>query len=125
MKSRFEAVNGYFNGWVSGNKEQILATLADTIYIEECYGPCYRGKEQVAVWLERWFAKGTVDSWVITDEWFAEVEQTYFCKWAFTCTYKGNTDSFSGVSKVTFADNKIATLEEFQSTLTHKYPFGE
>lgn len=125
MKSRFDGVNDYFSGWVDGDKERILDALTNDVYIEECYGPCYRGKEQVSVWLERWFSKGRVDKWIITDEWFAEAEQTYFCKWEFTCTYKGETDSFSGMGKVTFDGDKIASLEEFQSTLTHKYPFGE
>ncbi|MBC2173265.1 nuclear transport factor 2 family protein [Listeria booriae] len=118
-----QLVEAYFNGWISQNKQQILDTLSEDIYVEECYGPCYSGKKQITTWLDNWFKQGEVLLWNITEEWFDQKKDTYMCKWQFECLYKEEKGRFDGMSIITFANNQIKTIEEFQTTAKHEYPY--
>src|SRR6516165_10255986 len=40
----------YMEGWITGNREQILSTLDPACLVIECYGPTYRAK--------RWLVDG-------------------------------------------------------------------
>ncbi|WP_160115326.1 hypothetical protein [Listeria booriae] len=45
------------------------------------------------------------------------------CKWQFECLYKEEKGRFDGMSIIIFANNQIKTIEEFQTTAKHEYPY--
>jgi hypothetical protein len=51
-----QLILSYIEGWIAGNREQILSTLGPACLVIESYGPTYRGKEMVGRWIDSWFA---------------------------------------------------------------------
>ena len=105
----------YIEGWVAGNRAQILSTLDPACLIIESYGSTYRGKEMVGRWVDSWFAPGNrVNRWEITS--FYTGDEACFFEWIFECTYAGHRSSFEGASVARLSQGKILFLREYAMT---------
>lgn len=119
-----EIIRKYFQCWLDKDVEIIKEIFSDNIIYSECYGPVYKGIEQVIRWFEDWNCKGTVLQWDIKR--VIASESTAIVEWYFQCDYDGNIDGFDGVTIAEFdADRKISNLKEFQSKAEHYYPYGK
>ena len=105
----------YMEGWITGNREQILSTLDPACLVIECYGPTYRGKAMVGRWIDSWFAPGNrVNRWEVTS--FYTADEACFFEWLFACTYEGSQSSFEGASLARVRQGKILFLREYAMT---------
>ncbi|HLG76322.1 MAG TPA: nuclear transport factor 2 family protein [Ktedonobacteraceae bacterium] len=112
----------YIEGWIAGNREQILSTLDPACLVIESYGPTYRGKEMVGRWIDSWFVPGnSVNSWEITS--FYSADEACFFEWIFECTYAGNRNSFGEASIARLSQGKIVFLREYATTAP-RYEWG-
>ncbi len=101
----------YIEGWIAGDREQILSTLDSACLVIESYGPTYRGKEMVGRWIDSWFAPGNrVNHWEVTS--FSTGDEACF----FGCTYEGSRSSFEGASVARVSQGKIVFLREYAMT---------
>lgn len=94
------------------------------IVYSECYGPEYRGIEQIKRWFSAWNAVGRVLQWRI-DEMHRDGDMLV-ATWFFLCRYDGEVGGFNGVTLARFDEaNRIISLREFQSMAEHELPYGE
>lgn len=121
---REEKIKEYFAAWLAGDGgclPQVFA--ADAVY-SECYGPVYDGLPQIERWFRDWNGCGTVQAWDIKA--FLHQGDRTVVEWYFHCRYRGQEEDFDGVSLITWdADEKIRSLQEFQSKREHFYPYGK
>ena len=115
-------IRKYFECWLNKNPEPLTHIFSENITYTECYGPEYRGIDQILQWFHDWNEKGTVLRW--------DIKQIFVCgntliaEWFFQCDYCQSTDGFDGVTIAEFdADRKICNLREFQSKSEHNYPY--
>jgi len=116
-------IKNYMQGWLSQDKKLILDSIHPEAVIEECYGPRYTGLAEITLWLDKWFAKGIVETWEILDEWYDFERETYFYKWYFRCNVRGEESEFNGMSLMQMQDGLLIKLEEFQTTVEHHFPY--
>ena len=118
-----ESIKTYFEAWLSKNGTALSMIFADDVVYSECYGPEYRGLNQIQRWFSDWNLRGTVLQWDIRNT--IESGSTLCVEWYFRCEYDGNMDGFDGVSWIEFDDcGKIKALREFQSKAEHCFPYG-
>ena len=118
-----ESIKTYFEAWLSKNGTALSMIFADDVVYSECYGPEYRGLNQIQRWFSDWNLRGTVLQWDIRNA--IESGSTLCVEWYFRCEYDGNMDGFDGVSWIEFDDcGKIKALREFQSKAEHCFPYG-
>lgn len=119
-----DTVKAYFNGWLAKKADTLSDVFSDGVIYSECYGPEYRGIEQIHRWFAEWNLRGTVLQWNIKN--MLESGNSMCVEWYFECEYDGVRDGFDGVSWIEF-DNagKIIALREFQSKAEHHLPYGE
>ena len=117
-----QLILSYIEGWIAGNREQILSTLDSACVVIESYGPTYRGKEMVGRWIDSWFAPGNiVNRWEVTS--LYTVDESCFLEWIFECTYEGSRSSFEGASLAQVRQGKIISLREYAMTAP-RYEWG-
>ena len=108
-------LENYVEGWKSGRVDAVLETLADDCVITECYGPIYRGRDQVQRWMRTWFAEGgRVLQWDIIS--FVGGRESAAVEWIFRCWWQEREFSLDGASVVRFFDGKIEALREYATT---------
>ncbi len=118
-----KSIKTYFEAWLSKNGTALSMIFADDVVYSECYGPEYRGLNQIHRWFSDWNLRGTVLQWDIRN--VIESGSTLCVEWYFRCEYDGNVDGFDGVSWIEFDDcGKIKALREFQSKAEHCFPYG-
>lgn len=119
-----EIIRAYFQAWVDADGSRLREFFAENIVYSECYGPEYRGIDQILRWFADWQPHGRVLEWKIKR--ILRQGNAYAVEWFFRCRYNGETDGFDGVSLIEFnEDGKIAVLKEFQSKAEHIFPYGE
>lgn len=118
-----EIIRRYFQCWLDKDINTITDIFSgDSIY-SECYGPVYKGIEQIMNWFADWNRKGTVLQWDIKQ--VIVSGSTAIAEWYFKCDYEGTVDGFDGVTIAEFdSDMKICNLKEFQSKAEHYYPYA-
>lgn len=122
MKYR-EIVKTYFAAWLSKEADVLPVVFANDIVYSECYGPEYRGLNQIQRWFADWNSRGTVLQWDIKN--MIEAGHIACVEWYFRCEYDGVIDGFDGISWIEFDDQgKIGALREFQSKAEHCFPYG-
>jgi hypothetical protein len=110
-----QLILNYVEGWIAGNREQILSTVDPACVVIESYGPTYRGKEMVGRWIDSWFVPGNiVNRWDVTS--FYTVDEACFFEWIFECTYLGELHNFEGASLARLSQGKIISLREYAMT---------
>lgn len=119
-----DVIKAYFAAWLSKDGAPLASIFAERAVYSECYGPEYRGIDQIQRWFADWNQRGTVLQWDIKN--VMESGNTSCVEWYFRCEYDGNTDGFDGVSWVEFDDDgRIRALREFQSKAEHCFPYGQ
>lgn len=118
-----EIIKAYFAAWLSKDAAVLPVVFADDVVYSECYGPEYRGLDQIKHWFADWNQRGTVLQWDIKN--MIESGKTLCVEWYFRCEYDGNTDGFDGVSWIEFDEQgRIRALREFQSKAEHDFPYA-
>jgi hypothetical protein len=108
-------IEQYVEGWKRAQIDTVLDTLAEDCVVTESYGPIYRGREKVRLWLEKWLGEGNrVLQWDIHSL-VIEQDSAAF-EWAFKCLWHGSESYFEGASVVQFKHNKIWSLREYATT---------
>lgn len=119
-----KVVRDYFAAWLEKNASVLPEVFARDVVYSECYGPEYRGLDQIQSWFADWNQRGTVLQWDIKN--LISCGNVMCAEWYFLCEYDGNTDAFDGVSWIEFdAEGKIRALREFQSKPEHCFPYGQ
>lgn len=119
-----EAVEKYFEAWISKDASVLPAIFADKVIYTECDGSQYRGLSQIRCWFADWNRRGTVLRWDIKN--MLESGNALCVEWYFRCEYDGVTDGFDGVSWIEFDEQgKVKALREFQSKSEHHFPYGQ
>jgi hypothetical protein len=110
-----QLIRQYVQGWCAGDVAMILAQLGEDCVITESHGPTYRGKDQIARWIDTWFgAGGEVLGWEIRSL-EAQGEAGFF-EWSFACRWLEEQYEFEGASVVRFRDEKISSIREYATT---------
>jgi hypothetical protein len=108
-------VEQYMCGWKEAKIETVLATLNEDCIVTECYGPIYRGRDKVQLWMEKWFGEGNrVLQWDIHS--FFVGEDSAALEWGFKCLWHGTESYFEGSSIVQFRGEKIQSIREYVTT---------
>lgn len=119
-----KTICNYFAAWLSKDAAVLPTVFADDIIYSECYGPEYRGIDQILRWFQDWNQRGTVLQWEIKN--IISCGNIVCAEWYFCCEYDGNTDGFNGVSWIEFDERgRIRKLREFQSKAEHFFPYGK
>lgn len=119
-----EVLRNYFQAWLENNIEVVKHTFSEDVIYSECYGPEYRGLQQILKWFTDWNQHGQVLEWSIKR--IFQQDNTVVAEWYFKCDYDHNIDGFDGVTIADFDQNgKIMKLCEFQSKVEHYYPYSE
>ncbi len=117
-------IRRWFQAWLDVDASALEAMFARDVVYTECYGPEYRGLEQVKRWFADWNSRGRVREWTIRR--VLTQGNTIVAEWYFECEYDGSTGGFDGVTIADFdAQGKIVRLREFQSRAEHEYPYGD
>ncbi|WP_294403789.1 nuclear transport factor 2 family protein [uncultured Clostridium sp.] len=124
MKDYKEIIRKYFKSWLDSDISKLEDIFAEDVIYTECYGPQYRGIENIKKWFSDWNTHGKVLKWEIKS--FVEEESVTAAEWYFECRYDEKTYGFDGISLVTFnSEDRIIELKEFQSKAEHYYPYGK
>lgn len=123
MIKQEEKIRTYFTAWLNNDIHAFQDILSDNIIYSECYGPEYRGINQVNTWFKDWNQRGAVTKWDIKQ--FVHQYNITVVEWYFECIYDNSIAGFDGVSLIEFDDEgKITSIKEFQSKSEHYYPYG-
>lgn len=123
MLEQEEKIRAYFKAWLDNDVHALQNILSDHILYSECYGPEYRGINQVTTWFVDWNRCGAVRKWDIKQ--FIHQNNITAVEWYFECIYNNSIAGFDGVSLIEFDDNgKIINIKEFESKAEHNYPYG-
>lgn len=61
-------IRKYFQCWLDKDITIVKEIFSNNIIYSECYGPVYKGIEQVIRWFEDWNRKGTVLRWIYKED---------------------------------------------------------
>ncbi|MFC6965057.1 nuclear transport factor 2 family protein [Halocatena marina] len=107
----------YVDSWLSQDAAQFLDTLHDDVIVRECYGPVYEGKEACERWFRTWHDEGNcVLRWTIRSFLFDPETTMAAFEWDFSCVADGKEHAFLGSSHVTFRDERIDSINEYEMT---------
>lgn len=114
----------YVNGWKKSDKQLILSTCDVTCEIIECYGPVYKGTNQIESWIDAWISRHhRVKQWDILSNYIDTASLTAVFEWAFKC-YSGKKDHhFKGCSVVQYNSTYITCIKEYRMEAVHYYPY--
>ena len=119
-----ERIRTYFQAWLNKDVTPVRDIFSEDAVYVECYGPVYRGVEQIIRWFTDWNRRGTVLAWDIRR--ITVVERTAFVEWFFRCEYDGQPGAFDGVTVARFDGHmRNCELREFGSRAEHVHPYGE
>lgn len=114
----------YFDAWLKQDESLLPALFDPDVVYVECYGPEYRGIDQILRWFRAWNRCGKVQAWNISR--FILQEKAAVVEWYFSCVYNGECSAFDGVSLIEFSETgAIREVKEFQSQQEHTRPYEE
>lgn len=120
---REKLIEAYFYMWVQRDFALIDRIFSPDILYSECYGPEYRGLDEIRMWIEEMTQKQRVLEWTIKR--YVHQGDTAAVEWFFKDEVEGAVRGFDGVSLVDFAaDGRIAAIREFASKAEHIRPYG-
>ncbi len=123
MTQAEQAIRRYFDAWLAKSDAGISALFVQDAVYSECYGPEYRGREQILRWFHEWNETGSVTKWEIKT--CFQSGALLAAEWSFCCVDRGRTSAFDGVTIAQFdADGRIRALREYRSEPEHVLPYG-
>lgn len=108
-----DIVSKYFNMWVDRDFSQLDNIFCDHIYYRECYGATYFGLDEIHMWVNAMLSKQTVLKWKIKNIYNID-NSTIFVEWTFQAK-ETETYIFDGISTIKFQNNKIISIEEYET----------
>ena len=119
-----DMIRNYFQAWIDNDISVLDQIFSEDIVYSECYGPEYRGLQQIKRWFADWNKRGRVLQWNIKQ--ILRQGSVVVAEWYFQCEYEGVADGFDGVTIAELDDSaKIRSLKEFQSKAEHYFPYQE
>ncbi|GEM_PF-274074 len=116
-------IETYFKMWVERDFSGLNDIFAPDIYYSECYGPEYRGYDEINKWIDKMLKEQTVLEWPVSR--FIHQGNTVVTEWLFRDRSNGTENEFDGVSVIEFNDDMtITSIKEFSSKREHIRPFG-
>ena len=108
-------ITEYVNGWIDGDAERVLNTLAPDCLIVESHGPRFEGRDEVEKWINDWNKDGSkVIEWEIRNKFLQDTNAAF--QWYFRCIVKGREYKIDGASFVEFRDERISIIFEYMQT---------
>lgn len=108
-----EVVSNYFKMWVDRDFTKLDNIFCDRIYYRECYGATYVGLDEIHMWINDMLLKQTVLKWDIKNCYNLD-NSTIFVEWIFQAK-ETETYIFDGISTIKFQNNKIISIEEYET----------
>lgn len=112
-------IQNYFHSWVTRDFSKISEYFHQDIVYRECYGPVYRGMDEINSWLCHMRTKQRVIVWNIY-----RILDVFVVEWYF---YAEDTAkySFYGVSIIEFDGDKIISISEYEQKHGTYRPYEE
>jgi ketosteroid isomerase-like protein len=123
-----QSVRRYFAMWETCDFSDLDKLFAQDCRYEECYGPVYRGLQQMHRWIGDMLAKQVVDSWDI-HEMMHGLNPLGLPALSVTWTFSGREKEpyiFDGVSIIEFNDEgRMCRVREFEAQHSRVFPYGD
>jgi ketosteroid isomerase-like protein len=104
----------YAAGWLAGDIEMVLETVADDVVIVESHGPRYQGAPALRAWLEAWVSGGDlVHRWEITRLIESADGAAAAAEWDFACTAAGVRYDILGATIATARNGRLTSITEY------------
>lgn len=123
MEEREARIGLWFSMWL--RKEDLgIADLftEDAVYIES-WGPEYHGAAAIAHWFREWNGRGTVVRWDL-GTCFHRGDETVAAWFFANAMDDGREEVFEGLSRIRWAGDRIAFLQEFGSSVDRYDPYA-
>ncbi|MFT9276821.1 MULTISPECIES: nuclear transport factor 2 family protein [Bifidobacterium] len=128
QNAREQSVRRYFAMWKTRDFSDLDKLFARDCRYEECYGPVYRGLEQMHRWISDMLAKQIVDSWDI-HEMRHGMNPLGLPMLTVTWTFSGREKEsyiFDGVSIIEFNDKGyMSRVREFEAQHDRVFPYDD
>lgn len=120
-----EKINQYFEAWLNQDVSLLLSVVDENIIVKECYGPIYKGKRAIEKWFAEWNS-GTnkVLRWEPTSFIYDSDLAEAAVEWSFQCLFDDKECEFYGSSIITFKDELIISLREYEMKKDQYYPYN-
>ncbi|MGR8824345.1 nuclear transport factor 2 family protein [Leuconostoc mesenteroides] len=115
------AIKKYFAMWVDRDFSELDRIFSEDIYYRECYGATYFGLNEIHSWINDLLSKQTVLEWKIKKIYNIS-NSTFFVEWFFRAKEK-DVYLFDGISTIKFRNNKIVSIEEYETKHDTFRPF--
>lgn len=116
-----ELIKKYFQMWIDKIKLDLTTIFTKDIQYTECYGPQYKGIDEIDEWIKHQFEIQTVTDWTIKNIYHDQNVTTV--EWHFVYTQDNENSGFDGVSIIKFKDDLISEISEFESKDVHTRPY--
>lgn len=121
---REKTIRAFFQMWVERDFTGLDGLFSPDVEYSECYGPEYRGRKELHLWIADLLQKQQVLEWRIKR--FLHAQDTVVVEWFFKERQDAAVKSFDGVSLIEFgADGKMVSVKEFQSKAEHRAPYRQ
>lgn len=118
-----KVIKQYFKMWLTKDSRNLEDIFTSNIHYIECYGAEYSGLHEIKQWMSHKFKTQTVSQWDIKN--IYHDKNIFTVEWTFSCTENNKNFSFDGVSLITFTEDKIAEIKEFESKKEHYRPYKQ
>ncbi|MDR2833434.1 MAG: nuclear transport factor 2 family protein [Streptococcaceae bacterium] len=117
----------YTNSWIQKDLDTFLSLLAGDVLVIECFGASYRGKKECKQWFSHWNAnhENQVLSWETINHFHDALLEVSIIDWDFIYRYKGEENSFVGLTVLKVENGKITYIREYEAKKTTYRPFEQ
>ncbi len=120
-----DLLRAYAAGWLAGDVDAVLATVAEDVVILESHGPRYEGAAALRSWLDSWVSGGDrVHRWEITRLVESPDGSEAAAEWDFSCTAGGVVYDILGATVATARDERLTTITEYARQIEATPPAG-
>lgn len=115
MPRAAELLRAYAAGWLSGNVDAVVESVAADVVVIESHGPTYLGRAEVRAWLEAWLAGGdVVHRWDLLSVIESEDGTHVAAEWDFACTAAGVRYDILGATIATASNGELTRITEYR-----------
>jgi ketosteroid isomerase-like protein len=115
MPTGSDLLRSYVRGWLAGDADAVVATLADDAVVTESHGPTYLGAAEVHAWIERWVAAGDrVHRWDLIGVVDSDGGTHVAAEWDFACTVAGVDYEILGATVATVDHGRLTRITEYR-----------
>lgn len=119
---REKMINAWFRMWVMREFPPLETLFSADIIYRECYGPDYKGLNEISLWIRDMLKQQKVLVWDVKH--CLHSGNTVVVEWFFKEEQQDKPNWFDGVSIIEFTDdNKILSIKEFESKTDRTRPY--